>query len=477
MRLWRALLIVVAVVCFGVALSYPIRYRMAQESNNSELEELSAMRARAREQQALDLQVPGQTAAAPADETGAAVVVPGTEAGTTAARDIASDGTVTVPGGESDGIAAAPGTGTAIVAPGTEAGISAAQDIASDGTAAASGTGTAVVAPGTEAGVPAARDAASDGAATASGNGTGTAVVAPGTETGETAVQAGALDVEAVTPPPVPTDTPRPTPTPGMIDIADELWMISAMPPRLAPTPTPMPTGPTPVPTPSPEPSPTPDRSIRRGALPYPSKEKVELDEAKILPELREIYELNHDLVGWILIPNTLVDYPVVQTEDSEYYLDHDFYGNDNINGQIILDTLCDPYTPSYNLVISGHHMKNESMFGGLTKYASKSYWSTHRFVEFDSLMTRKQYVIFAAFYSADYDEDEEGFRYNADIQYRKDAEMWLSEIHENEIYDTGIDAEFGDEFITLTTCSHARRRDGRFVLVCRRIREGERFE
>ena len=234
---------------------------------------------------------------------------------------------------------------------------------------------------------------------------------------------------------------------------------------------------PTPVPTASPVPSPTPDRSIRTDALPYPYKEKVLLDEEKILPELREIYDLNHDLVGWIYIPDTVVDYPVVQTEDSEFYLTHDFYGEENVNGQIILDTRCDPYTPSYNLVISGHHMNNGSMFGGLTQYSSRSYWEKHRFVSFDTLMARKEYVIFAAFYSADYDEDEEGFRYNADIQYRKEAEQWLAEIRENQLYDTEIDADFGDEFITLTTCTRTRRRDGQFVLVCRRIREGETFE
>ena len=98
-------------------------------------------------------------------------------------------------------------------------------------------------------------------------------------------------------------------------------------------------------------------------------------------------------------------------------------------------------------------------------------------FLYFDSLMARKAYVIFAAFYSADYDEDEEGFRYSANIDYRLEVEQWLKEIRENQLYDTGVDVRFGDEFITLTTCNRARHRNGRFVVVCRRIREGENFE
>ena len=91
--------------------------------------------------------------------------------------------------------------------------------------------------------------------------------------------------------------------------------------------------------------------------------------------------------------------------------------------------------------------------------------------------MTRKQYVVFGAFYSADYDEDEEGFRYNADIRYALEANQWLDEVRENQLYDTEIEVGFGDEFITLTTCNRARHRNGRFVVVCRKIREGEIFE
>ena len=287
------------------------------------------------------------------------------------------------------------------------------------------------------------------------------------------------IDVAAdVTETPAPTPTPRPTPAPT---------------PTLAPGETPRPTDEimayildyviptwTPIPTSTPfataVPSPTPDRFVRTGALAYDMKEKVELDESKILPELKEIYELNHDLIGWITIPNADVDYPVVQSSDRKYYLEHDFYGEPNNHGQIILDGKCDPYTPSYNLSLSGHNMLNGTMFAKLLYYGSQAFWRAHKIVEFDSLMERKEYVVFACFYSADYDEDEEGFRYSADIRYKQDADAWLEEIRENRIYDTGIDAEFGDEFITLTTCTTQRQKNGRFVLVCRRLREGESF-
>lgn len=257
--------------------------------------------------------------------------------------------------------------------------------------------------------------------------------------------------------------------------ITDIMALILDPPETPAPSATHAPT-PSPVPTAEPAPTQTPDRFARTGALSYDSLEKIVFDEGKILPELREIYELNHDLIGWLTIPGTNIDYPVVQTQNTAFYLDHDFYGKENVNGQIILEPKCDPFTPSYNLVISGHRMNSGAMFGNLNAYAKQDYWAQHKTIEFDTLMQRRTYVVFGVFYSADYDEHEEGFRYNADIRYRIDAENWLSEVAENALFDTGVDARFGDEFLTLTTCVKTSY-TGRFVVVARRIREGETIE
>lgn len=219
------------------------------------------------------------------------------------------------------------------------------------------------------------------------------------------------------------------------------------------------------------------DRRIRtREVLSYDEKEKVEFSEDMILPQYRDIYAVNNDMVGWLCFPRMEIDYPVLQNEDNEYYLRRDFYGDDNKNGQLILDSKCDPWTPSYNLVISGHNMKNGTMFGTLPFFESKGFWKLNKTFTFDTLISEGTYVVFAAFYSADYDENEEGFRYNADIRYELDAITWLAEIDKYKLYDTGIDVEFGDEFITLTTCTY-HRENGRFVVVARKVREGEVIE
>lgn len=590
MRWLRIVLIVVAVACFAVALSYPIRYRMAQESNNSDMEKLSALRAKGQETAAEATAAPGTADAKPGRtaETGAAgteaapdeqeapapqmtladeieetpppvEAAEGREPASTDAETARAGATDATPppvgageGGRSvpdkpdvasdDAEAPRPaetreGEGPATIDPGPAQAEGSAEttppvgqredapraaDIPDDAQALSTadipdgeqGSSVTDIPDGARHSLPAATREDAPTAATDPGSpqtdgsaatpptegpeGGLPAATDPGTpQTGgggqpEPPVDARESDAPEWTDEPAeagadvpdaprsePTPQPEPTPVPGPTPTPDVMDLIMGFPgtPEPAPKATPRPDATEAAPVITVEPSPTPNRRVHTGALPYPLLEKVTLDPDAILPELREIYDLNHDLVGWINIPDTVIDYPVVQVKDSDFYLTHDFYKEENVNGQIILDTLCDPYTPSYNLVISGHHMKNGSMFGDLPKYASKSYWASHPFLEFDTLMARKKYVIFAAFYSADYDEDEEGFRYNADIQYRLDAELWLDEVRQNQLYDTEIDAAFGDEFITLTTCNRARRRDGRFVVVCRKIREGETFE
>lgn len=522
MKLLKVLLVVIAVVCIGVAVSYPIRYKVELDSNNSELEDLSSMRRRVLEEQnivpedvgegrpqpvAIEPEPEGAEVAPTESETPEVTQVPTDEAATQPPVD-----TEEPPSGEAE--LAAPAVEeqpTQVEAPPADEQPTQTEAPAADQQPAETETPTADQQPvqteapaadqqpaGTEAPpayeqaeattVPSSDEQVSTTEPPITGEQVPTTEPPAADEQVPTTEPPVADTQSASTEPPAedagvtPTDAPidsgaKPmrdavtsaplTPTPGLKDLLLEDYGIN--------TPTPRPTS-TPSPSPSPTPSPTPDRGLRDDPDTFKDKVKVRLNVDDILPELRDIYELNHDLVGWLYIDDTNIDYPVVQTDDGKYYLTHDFYGKSNANGQIILEDKCDPYTPSYNLVISGHHMNSGAMFGRLGRYKDKAYWQDHKIVEFDTLMARKKYVIFGAFYSADYDEYEEGFRYSADIQYKLDADMWLEEIKKNQIYETGVQVAFGDEFITLTTCDHSKRYNGRFVVVARRIREGERI-
>ena len=486
----RILLILIAVACFGVALYYPIHYRMEEQSSNNTLSGLIAMRDAGLEDTDAEESPEDAPGAMPPEHSGLndeahnSVGTADSNTGNSGAANVDQDSQ----DGDEETIDAEALANPALEAKvrslltamsqeGMEVPASEAAEDEPENPAAP------VVEPEEE---PLAEASAEPEPPAADAQGEAPA------EEGE--AEAPAADAEASAEPEAPAadaqdevpaeaaETEVPTEEaeaePGVL--ANNARPVVVPIPRVTPTPeiTPEPTptpAPTPEPTPSPTPGPTVNRWERQGALPYPEKDRVTLDVEKILPEYREIYKVNSDFVGWLTIPGINLDSPVVQTEDSEYYLHKDFFGEDNANGQIILDAKCDAYTPSYNLVISGHNMRSGKMFGNLSSYSSKSFWQNHKLIEFDNLMERKLYVVMAAFYSADYDTDEAGFRYNADIQYSIDLKNWLREIEENQIYNTEIDAEFGDEFLTLTTCNY-HRKNGRFVVICRKVRPGEQY-
>lgn len=204
----------------------------------------------------------------------------------------------------------------------------------------------------------------------------------------------------------------------------------------------------------------------------------------EILPKYKELYALNPDLIGWLSVDGTVIDYPVMQTmEDEGYYLQLDFYGEPNQNGCLILDTdsaagtgtkACDyanGTAPATNLIIHGHTMKSGEMFGNLHLYADAEYGAGHRIIRFDSLYEEREYELIAVFYSQVYYESDNVFKYykffQADTQ--EEFDDWYENIKELSLYDTGVTAQLGDEFITLSSCSY-HVEDGRLVVVGKRI-------
>ena len=119
----------------------------------------------------------------------------------------------------------------------------------------------------------------------------------------------------------------------------------------------------------------------------------------QILPEYVPLYERNSDLVGWIAIPDTNINYPVVQSPDRpDHYLYRDFYGEDSTHGCIYAREACDVQTPSDNVVIYGHRMKDGSMFNNLLHYEKQSYYEAHKYIQFDNLQEHHVYEIMAVF-------------------------------------------------------------------------------
>lgn len=204
-----------------------------------------------------------------------------------------------------------------------------------------------------------------------------------------------------------------------------------------------------------------------------------------ILPEYIDLYHQNSDLIGWLSIEDTVIDYPVMQCiADENYYLTHDFYREENKNGCLVLDndsvagvgTRRQNYEngtrPSTNLIIHGHTMRSGQMFGSLRLYEDEEYGMSHSTICFDSLYERREYELIAVFYSQIFYENEDVFKYYKFFQAdtREAFDDWYSNIKELSLYDTGVTAEFGDEFITLSCCAY-HVENGRFVVVGKRVK------
>ena len=189
-----------------------------------------------------------------------------------------------------------------------------------------------------------------------------------------------------------------------------------------------------------------------------------------ILPEYQAIYEMNNDLVGWIRIEGTNIDYPVMQTPDAaNYYLKRNFGKAYSARGCIYAREQCDVFTPSDNVVLYGHHMKDGTMFAELDEYQIRSYWEEHQYIEFDTLYEHHTYQVIAVFKTTA--TVGEGFPYHAfnNAANQEEFDAFMAQVHELEIFSTGMTAEYGDMLLTLSTCEYTME-NGRFVVIAKRI-------
>jgi sortase B len=190
-----------------------------------------------------------------------------------------------------------------------------------------------------------------------------------------------------------------------------------------------------------------------------------------VLDEYKSLYNQNKNLIGWLKIADTNIDYPVMQTSDNEYYLNHDINQQEDKNGTLFLDASCDVVAPSDNLIIYGHNMRSGNMFGNLDKYKEQSYYKKHPTIQFDSIYEKGTYEIVYVFNSHIYEESEIAFKYYQmiDIASEKEFESDMNAMKEMSLYDTGVTPQYGDKFLTLSTCDYGEE-DGRFAVFARRI-------
>ena len=192
--------------------------------------------------------------------------------------------------------------------------------------------------------------------------------------------------------------------------------------------------------------------------------------EEKAAREYNALKEKNPDFWGWIKIDGTALSYPVMHTpENPEYYLRRDFEGAYSLRGVPFLDGRC--YDGCGNYIVYGHYMKDGTMFGSLQAYAKPAYCEERPTITLNTANGCEAYTVMAAFYSQVYKQEDTGvFRYYqyADLSNEADFAAYVEQVKKAALYDTGVNAQYGEQLLTLSTCSY-HTDDGRFVVVAKK--------
>ena len=164
------------------------------------------------------------------------------------------------------------------------------------------------------------------------------------------------------------------------------------------------------------------------------------------LPALRRI---NPDIVGWIKIPDTEVNYPVLQGSDNEFYLDHAWDGAENVNGSIFLEQNNSADMDDFNTILYGHNMRNGSMFAVLHEFDDPGFWQAHPYIYLVTDAGVLRYEVFAT-----YDAATDSDAYRLSFRQESTRRAFLDAALENSLIDTGIAPALTDRILTLSTCT-----------------------
>lgn len=201
--------------------------------------------------------------------------------------------------------------------------------------------------------------------------------------------------------------------------------------------------------------------------------EKITIDDEKNniserILKLKKLHEENNDIIGWIEIEGTNINYPVLQTNNNDFYLNHDYQKKYNKNGSIFLDKDYDWNIPSSNLLIYGHNSQDGTMFKDLLNYKNENYYKEHPKIRFTTLNEDAEYEIIAVFLSRVYYKREENvFRYYKFINAENENEYnsYVENSKKSSLYNIEKTPKYKDQLITLSTCSN-HTEDGRLAVV-----------
>ncbi len=199
---------------------------------------------------------------------------------------------------------------------------------------------------------------------------------------------------------------------------------------------------------------------------------KVTQTRTEKMLKIEELQKDNSDVIGWLQIEGTKINYPVVQTTNNDFYLNHNYKKDESEAGSLFLDKDFDLENGSSNYLIYGHRHKKGIMFEDLIKYAEEDFYKEHTKIQFATTNEDATYEILAVFYSRVYYKREKNvFRYYYFVNANNEDEYndYVNNAKKASIYDTGVTAKYGDQLLTLSTCEYSQK-NGRFVVVAKKV-------
>jgi len=199
------------------------------------------------------------------------------------------------------------------------------------------------------------------------------------------------------------------------------------------------------------------------------TKEETSTKQENVEDEINieELYNINNDLVGWLKIDNTSIDYPVMQTKNRpNYYLRRNFYKEYSIMGTPYIAEQCD-LNKSDNLIIYGHHINGNKMFGELEKYKKEAFYKNHSIIKFYTKDELQEYKIISVFKTVAHT----GFEYYKYYYFKNESEFntFIEKCKKLAFYNIEDTASYGDKLITLSTCEYSQE-NGRLVVIAKKI-------
>lgn len=201
---------------------------------------------------------------------------------------------------------------------------------------------------------------------------------------------------------------------------------------------------------------------------------ETEIVPPPILDEYAEMHEKNPEMIGWLKIEGMDIDYPVMQSsaEEPDYYLTHSFDKQEDRNGTLFIDARNNILKRDTNVIIYGHNMKSGMMFGTLKNYLDETFRNEHPTIQFNTIYEKATYKVIGVCLGKVEKQDETVFRYYnfLNAKNKPEFEDYMERIRQMEVFGASVDASYGDELLTLSTCNYYTE-DGRMFIIAKKVK------